>query len=81
MDELYRKLYDAFVSPKLTPEERAAMERAKPAMERLRQVFSLDETDEISGAIMDIGAANLENNFVYGFCLGARMMLAVLGPS
>ena len=57
------------------------MERAKPAMERLRQVFSLDETDEISGAIMDVGAANLENNFISGFCLGTRMMLAVLGPS
>ena len=78
MKGLYSALYNAFVPVTETPEDRAAVEAGEPYFRCLRELVYLREADQIWGAAVEIGAADLENSFAHGFRLGVRLTLDAL---
>ena len=75
MEQIYEKLYEAFVPPWATPEETAAGE---PYFDRLCQRFPPQEAEDIWNAALSARAAGREECFLRGFRLGALLMLDLL---
>ena len=75
MEQIYEKLYEAFVPPWATPEETAAGE---PYFDRLCQRFPPQEAEDIWDAALSARAAGREECFLRGFRLGALLMLDLL---
>ena len=78
MEQIYEKLYEAFVPPWATPEETAAGEAGEPYFDRLCQRFPPQEAEDIWDAALSAGAAGREEYFLRGFRLGALLMLDLL---
>ena len=78
MEQIYEKLYEAFVPPWATPEETAAGEAGEPYFDRLCQRFPPQEAEDIWDAALSAGAAGREECFLRGFRLGALLMLDLL---
>lgn len=78
MTDIFTTLEDAFVSDKAGPEERAALKAAQPYFDRLCQLLTLEEADELWFAAVQAGLADGHSRFAAGFRLGARLMLEVL---
>ena len=57
MEQIYEKLYEAFVPPWATPEETAAGEAGEPYFDRLCQRFPPQEAEDIWDAALSAGAA------------------------
>ena len=74
MEQIYEKLYEAFVPPWATPEETAAGEAGEPYFDRLCQRFPPQEAEDIWDAALSAGAAGREECFR----LGALLMLDLL---
>ena len=74
MEQIYEKLYEAFVPPWATPEETAAGE---PYFD-LCQRFPPQEAEDIWDAALSARAAGREECFLRGFRLGALLMLDLL---
>ena len=51
MEQIYEKLYEAFVPPWATPEETAAGEAGEPYFDRLCQRFPPQEAEDIWDAV------------------------------
>lgn len=70
MEQIYEKLYEAFVPPWATPEETAAGEAGEPYFDRLCQRFPPQEAEDIWTRALSAGAAGREECFLRGFRLG-----------
>ena len=55
MEQIYEKLYEAFVPPWATPEETAAGEAGEPYFDRLCQRFPPQEAEDIWDAALSGG--------------------------
>ena len=64
MEQIYEKLYEAFVPPWATPEETAAGEAGEPYFDRLCQRFPPQEAEDIWDAALSAGAAGREECFL-----------------
>ena len=75
MEQIYEKLYEAFVPPWATPEETAAGEAGEPYFDRLCQRFPPQEAEDIWDAALSAGAAGREECFLRGRGAGDKNAL------
>ena len=79
MDTILKTLFIALdEQQENSPEVKAALSAAEPAVQAAREKLNWEEFDRFWSAVMSAGTADVETCFARGFRAGARLMLEVL---